>query len=47
MTVEDIVKMMSEDIHALGGVGRLGPVRESHCHVFLGGHLTVSVPSLA
>ena len=33
MIVEDIVEMRPEDIHVLGGIGRLVPVRESHCHV--------------
>ena len=36
--VEDIVEMRSEDFHVLGGIGRLVPVRESHCHVH---HLVV------
>jgi len=31
--VEDIVEMRSEDFHVLGGIGRLVPIRESHCHV--------------
>jgi hypothetical protein len=33
--VEDIVEMRSEDFHVLGGIGRLVPVRESHCHLFV------------
>jgi len=31
--VEDIVEMRSEEFHVLGGIGRLVPIRESHCHV--------------
>ncbi len=31
--VEDIVEMRSKDFHVLGGIGRLVPVRESHCYV--------------
>jgi len=29
----DIVEMRPEDFHVLGGMGRLVPIRESHCHV--------------
>jgi hypothetical protein len=33
VVVKDIVEVRSKDCHVLGGVGRLSPVRESHCHV--------------